>query len=222
MFAQNKMKHRRVASDIEPVGIPTNINITTGHGKSDEDRKLTVESFDNHIYFYADVDSDRALALIKEIQSIDEWLRTDYITWNLDKVNYPKIPMWLHICSPGGDLMAGLALADFIEKVNTPIYSIIEGYCASAATLISASCTKRFITPKSYMLIHQLSSGFWGTYQEFQDETKIQDMLMEELVDFYSRRSKMPKDRIPEMLQHDFWMKSSMALEYGFVDEVYL
>ena len=43
-------------------------------------------------------------------------------------------------------------------KDSVDIITIIEGGCASAATLLSIVGTKRLITKNSFILIHQISS----------------------------------------------------------------
>ena len=146
---------------------------------------MTVESFDNHIYFYAEVNTDRCLDLIKKIREAYNSLRTQKESRMLPK-EYLNTPIWLHIQSPGGDLFSGLNMADQFKTIASPIYSIVEGYCASAATLISMSCNRKFITPNSFMLIHQLWSIAWGKYEELKDDMHLSDMLMESLRDFYS------------------------------------
>ena len=45
-----------------------------------------------------------------------------------------------------------------MESCSISIYTVIEGYTASAGTLISVYGRKRFIRKNTYMLIHQLSS----------------------------------------------------------------
>jgi ATP-dependent protease ClpP protease subunit len=40
---------------------------------------------------------------------------------------------------------------------------------ASAATIISVAGTKRFITPSSYMLIHQLSTFMSGNFEQLKE-----------------------------------------------------
>jgi ATP-dependent protease ClpP protease subunit len=108
-----------------------------------ETPRLTVETVDNHIYFYADVDSDRCLALIRAIRQADSELRSEYLSRGLEGT--PLTPIWLHLHSYGGDLFTGFSVADQLTMIKTPIYSIVEGICTSAATLISMSCSKRYI-----------------------------------------------------------------------------
>ena len=135
---------------------------------------LTVESVDNHVYFYADVNGDRCLAMMKTIREVDNRLRNERLSRALPD-SHPHTPIWLHIHSYGGLLHAGLGSADQLATVATPIYSIVEGVCASAGTLISMACVKRYITPNSFMLIHQLRSFMWGTHEEFKDELIVQE-----------------------------------------------
>ena len=57
-----------------------------------------------------------------------------------------------------------------IKNLKIPVISIIEGGAASSATMISVVCSHRIIYKNSYMLIHQLSSGVVGKYQDIEDE----------------------------------------------------
>lgn len=186
---------------------------------SGEVEKLTVEQFDNHVYFYADVDSDRCLAMLRNVREVDSRLRNERITRQVPD-DMPHTPIWLHVHSSGGDIFAGLAAADQLAAIRTPVYSVVEGKCASAATLLSLACHRRFVTPSSFMLIHQLSSMMWGTHEEFKDEMEIQEMLMAKLVEFYTARTKMKAAQVRKLLKRDSWFGAEKCLELGLADEV--
>ena len=183
-----------------------------------EERRLTVETIDNHVYFYADVDSDRCLALIRAVREADSSLRNEQLSRGLE--GQPLTPIWLHIHSYGGDLFTGFSIADQLSMIKSPIYTVVEGICASAATLIAMTGTKRNNLPSSYMLIHQLSSMVWGTHENFKDEMALQQKAMDRLVNFYANHSKADADKIREMLTRDFWMDAEACIENGFVDEI--
>lgn len=191
----------------------------TPANNSNDKKLLTVESIDNHVYFYADVNTDRCLDLIKQLRSIDGILRNEKVSRSIP--DHADIPIWLHIQSYGGSLFAGLSMIDQIRSIPSPIYSISEGVCASAATLIALSCEKKFILPNSFLLIHQFSSVMWGTHEEFKDDMYLQERLMERLIDFYADISGMSKDKIKERLKHDYWMNAEKAINEGFIDEIY-
>jgi len=188
-----------------------------GNGGDDSPR-LTVETVDNHIYFYADVDSDRCLALMRSIRETDAALRTEYVSRGLD--GQPMTPIWLHIHSYGGDLFAGFSVADQLKMIQSPVYTVVEGICASAATLIALSSKRRYILPNSFMLIHQLSSMMWGTHEQFKDELNLQNKAMDRLVEFYAEHTNTTEEQLRDMLRRDFWMDAQTCVDNGFVDEI--
>lgn len=178
---------------------------------------LTVETVDNHVYFYSTVDEDRVLALTKALRDLDSRLRLEAI--ERGRPDAPD-PIWLHINSGGGYAFDGQAAADFIMGIKTPVYTVVEGYAASAAMDLALAGDKRFITPMSFMLIHEFSHVFWGKYKDFKDVGKLHDMLWDQMVDYYASRTKLTKTKLREMLLHDWWMNANEALEHGFVDEI--
>ena len=182
--------------------------------------KLTVETLGTHIYFYSSVNSDRCLALMRELRGVDNMLRVERVSRNLPG-DSPMTPIWLHINSNGGSLFDGLGMADQISTIKSPIYSVVEGCVASAGTLISMSCTKRYILPSAFILLHQLSSFMWGTYEQFKDEMHVLDMAMETMTRFYKAHSSLREDDIKDILTRDSWFNAEECLANGFVDEVY-
>lgn len=178
---------------------------------------LTVESVGNHIYFYSQVDSDRCLALIRELRQMDSFLRSEALSRGTDD----PPPIWLHINSHGGEVHSAFAAADQIATIPTPIYSIVEGSAASAATILSVICKRRYITPHSFMLIHQISTMAWGTYEDMKDMMGLLDHTMDSLGRLYADHSKLSIEQIRQMLQRDTWMTARQALDNGFVDEIF-
>lgn len=176
---------------------------------------IKITSKDNHIYFYSSVNKTSALELNNEIRSI-----TNSLMIYANKMNSNPPPIYLHINSYGGSVFAALSVIDTIMYNNIPIYTIVEGAAASAATLISVCGKKRFITKNSYMLVHQLSSGFWGKMAEFEDEIKNLKSLMKIIKKIYQKHSTIPDDKIDEILKHDIWWKSKKCLKYGLVDKI--
>jgi len=75
--------------------------------------------------------------------------------------------------------------------------------------------------PNGFMLIHQFSSVHWGTYEEFVDEMKLQNMLIELMVGFYSTRTKLTRRNVRQILKHDSWYSARQCVEHGLVDEIY-
>lgn len=186
---------------------------------SSSSNKPDIQVADNHIYFYSDVNTGKCLALIKTIREMDAKLRCERSTRDLPAA-YPETPIWLHIESPGGALFTAFGIAEQIQRIKTPVYSVVEGYAASAATILSNACRKRFIVPSAFMMVHQLSSFHWGKYEEFKDEMKLLDMAMERLIAFYCQRTKITEEKLREYLKRDTWFNAEECLEVGLVDDI--
>ena len=184
--------------------------------KDDDDSETKIEREGNHIYFYSEVNRSSILELIMLINEAEE---ESYIT--SFKLNIDKIPIFIHMCSNGGSIFDAFSAIDTIKACRVPVHTILEGSNASAATLISVVATKRFIRPNGYMLIHELSSGFWGKYKDFEDEIKNLKELMEKIKDIYIEHAEIPKKELSELLKHDLWLNSDKCLKYGLVDEIW-
>jgi ATP-dependent protease ClpP protease subunit len=174
-----------------------------------------VEVVDNNIYFYTDVNTQSCYQLIKALRKLDIKYREKAIRENVDNMHIN-----LHIHSYGGDLFGSFAVIDVIRTMNTPVHSYIEGMAASAATIISVVCERRFIYKHSYMLIHQLSGGMWGKFQEMEDEFKSSKDMMTDIKNIYVEHTHLKKRELKDILKHDLWWNSAKCLENGLVDEV--
>lgn len=169
----------------------------------------------NRIYFYDEVDRHSTLRLIQDIKHT-----TSELTLHSARFEQDPPPINLHIQSGGGHLLSGLAAADYIKKNPLWINTIVDGYAASAATLMSVMGDHRQITENSYMLIHQLSTMFWGTYENQKDEMQNSDKFMQSCIKIYEERTKLSKKKLEKLLKHDLWLSAKECLKYGLVDEI--
>ena len=151
----------------------------------------SIESEGNHIYFYSEVTREKILELNSQIRKITKDLQQYAIKYDTEE---PKL--YIHINSYGGSIFAALSTIDTILNCPLKVVTIIEGCAASAATLISVAGNERHITRNSYMLIHQLSSGFWGKMQEIEDEYKNLKKLMKMIKNIYKQHTKIKMEKI--------------------------
>jgi ATP-dependent Clp endopeptidase proteolytic subunit ClpP len=170
---------------------------------------------ENKIYYYSGVHRDGAVELNKKIGELQ--VRSLTMANNLDVEPYP---IHLYINSGGGSITAGISSMDTILRCKVPVYTYVDGFAASAATFLSVVGSKRYISRHSYMLIHQLSSNFWGKYSEFQDEKQNLDLMMDTIVNVYKEYTKVPVRKLNEILKHDLMWDAKTCLKYGLVDEI--
>ena len=187
--------------------------------ESDNEDDLVVElvkRINNDLYFYGDVTSESVLELNMLIKTIE----TESLILSI-KLNIDPPPIILHICSDGGEVYSALSTVDTIINCKVPVHSIVEGTAASAATLISVVCDKRYITQHSYMLIHQLSSGsFWGKMNEIEDEMKNLKKIMTTIKKIYSKYSELSIDNLDTVLRKDLLWSSKKCKTVGLIDDI--
>lgn len=175
-----------------------------------------LETVGNRIYFYANMERENVLKLNREIKILDNSFVAEKINRELDE--YPKI--FIHINTFGGCIFSGFSAMDNVSACKSPVHTIVDGVCASAGTFMYIAGKKRFITKHSYILIHQISSCFWGKYQEFKDEMDNLDTFMKMLKNIYLERTKIPEKRLEEMLKKDIFFDAKQCVKYGIADEI--
>ena len=134
-------------------------------------------------------------------------------------------PITVRWSSPGGSVIAGLALYDAImglrqvQKIN--IRSITLGMAASMAAILLQSGDQRVVAPDAYILIHEVSSGVIGKLAEMEDETKFVKKINDRLFSILASRSNLSRRAIlTHARRKDWWLDAEETLKHGFADEI--
>jgi ATP-dependent protease ClpP protease subunit len=205
MYRPNLKKRKKIENDDNPLEELQSLL-----------KEPTIDLDKNHIYFYKDVTQESCLELNRKINDLNKELLKYSIEYDC-----PSPSIYLHINSTGGDLLSSFGTVDTILDSRVPIISIIEGCCASAASIIAMVCKKRYMTTHSFILIHQLSTSVSGKYQELKEDFENDTKFMEELCKLYKKHTKMTEKKIKQVLQHDLWWTSEMCIENGLVDGIW-
>ena len=182
-----------------------------------QDKQKFVSVIDNNeLYFYNDVNTESALVVNKTLSDLARQLLIAKITFDLQETPHIK----LHINSDGGEVFGALSIVDRIQASKVPIHSYAEGLVASASTLISVSCHKRYIRKNTILLIHQVRSWFEGTYEDFNDEKQNMDLIMKVVKGIYLKHTKFTEDELNTLLKRDLYLNAEDAIKYGLADEI--
>jgi len=128
----------------------------------------------------------------------------------------------IYINSPGGDVLALMAIYDTMQFVKPDIMTICFGQAASAAAVLLAAGTpgKRLALPHARVLIHQPYAGAQGQATDIElaarEILRIRTLLEEVL----SHHTGQPQEKIHRDTDRDFVMSPEEAKEYGIIDEV--
>jgi ATP-dependent protease ClpP protease subunit len=180
----------------------------------EEEESECIKVIDNHIYFYSEVSTKSILELTQIIKKLTKDLLVLNIQFDTN------IEIWLHINSGGGDVFAILSCIHLIENNKININTIVEGQACSAATILSMVGKTRQITQNSYMLIHNISSGFWGKMHEFEDEIKNLKLLTNDIRKMYTKYTNIKTTQLDQLLKKDLLLHGKICLSYGLVDEI--
>lgn len=197
MFHNNKKRKFSLEDDDDNNKMQNELNITTKGNK---------------IYYYESIEKTPILELIKELKTLEKTLIDIKYTYDVEPV------IKLHIYSEGGDAFMGLSIYDFIKTLKVPVYTYIDGLIASAATFLFLAGEKRFMTENGNILIHQISTGFWGKFEDLEDEYKNITELMKIAKNIYTSNTKMKKKTIDTIIKRELYINYHDALKYGIVN----
>jgi len=194
------------------------------HHRSSINNNDKVTVINNHIYFYADVNTETILALNKAISQLNRELAYVKTNTKIDfDINMDNFKIYLHINSPGGYVTDAFSAVDTIINSKIHVVSIIEGHVASAATFLSIVCSERYMTKHSSMLIHQLSGSSWGTYEQMKDNFINSTFLQKQIRDLYLENcnGKIKQSQLDNFLKRDIMMNYTKCKKLGLVDKLF-
>ncbi|MFA9398456.1 MAG: ClpP family protease [Clostridiaceae bacterium] len=126
----------------------------------------------------------------------------------------------------GGDVEAGLAIAEMIQSLSKPTVSLVIGGGHSIGVPLATSADYSFISPTATMIVHpiRMNGLIVGVPQTFEYFDKMQDRI----IDFVTRTSSIKKETLKKlMLQTDELLNDmgtiligKQAVDYGLIKEV--
>ena len=131
-------------------------------------------------------------------------------------------PLYLYINSPGGSVIAGLALYDTMQHIASPVITCNIGMAASMASFIlgAGERGKRIALPNSRVMIHQPMGGSEGQAEDIRVEAEQILKIKGTLVTMYSQMTGNPREKIIKDLDRDNYMSAQEALSYGLIDKI--
>lgn len=126
----------------------------------------------------------------------------------------------------GGDVEAGLSIAEMIASLSKPTVSLVLGGSHSIGGPLAVAAQYSFIVPTGTMIIHPVRSNgmFIGVKQSLQNMIRTQDRI----TGFLAKHSKMKKERVEELMLNPTelvkdvgtLLEGQEAVSEGLIDEV--
>jgi len=136
----------------------------------------------------------------------------------------PKCDIEIIFSSPGGSIIDGFELFDFIQYLRNEGHKITTGslgMAASMAGILLQAGDVRWIGHQAWMMIHRAAFGAIGKTYEIEDEVRLVKRIEERILDIFTSRSKLTKLKLKRNWDRkDWWIDADECLSLGLVDEV--
>ena len=146
----------------------------------------------------------------------------------------PDADIYFYINSPGGSVVAGMAVYNTMMFIKPDVVTVVTGQAASMGSFLAQAGAKgkRYVLPESRTMIHRVSSGTPGTsgsvhVQELQFEDAKRSFeesqrLNERLTQLYVKHNTAGKtyDEFHAAMKFDTFLSAEEAVAYGLADRV--
>ena len=138
----------------------------------------------------------------------------------LDSINHEDIKLFIN--SPGGSISNGLMIYDTINLIKSDVQTISMGTSASMAAILLLLGTKgkRMILPNSKVMLHDLSAGTSGKYNDMLIDFEQWNKTHEKMHKLIKENTNLTEEIIETKLKTDYWLTSEEALKFGIVDKI--
>jgi ATP-dependent Clp protease protease subunit len=130
--------------------------------------------------------------------------------------------LYLYINSPGGDVLAGLDIINYIKSLqqrNKKVVCIAHN-AISMAFVVFQYCSLRYILYSSTLMQHQMYLGLKGKLQEINSRMSYLNVLEAKLNKDQALRLNMSLPEFTQIIQNDWWLYGDSILDNKAADEI--
>ncbi len=162
------------------------------------------------MFLTKEVNAETSNELIKQLMYLD---RTE-----------PGKEITLYINSPGGDVMSGIAVYDFIRLMKSPVKTVCIGTAASMGAILFLAGETRQMLPHTRVMIHDPSYGrndIGGRKpHEIQRELDSLNRTRTVLAEIIAERTGKDIEEIYKLTADDSYFYAEEAVEFGLATEI--
>ena len=127
-----------------------------------------------------------------------------------------------YINSPGGDVVATMAIYDTMQILTCPVATYCVGQAASGGAVLLAGGTtgKRYALQNSRVMMHQPYGGVTGQISDIEIQASEILRNRQMLNEILAAHTGQPLEKIETDTDRDYFLSADEAKEYGLVDEI--
>lgn len=126
----------------------------------------------------------------------------------------------LRINSPGGDVFAAQAICQAIRDTSAHVVAHIDGFAASAATVIATAADEIQISEGGMYMVHCGWTFAMGNAIEMRATADLLDKVDTTIVNQYARKTGMSAEEVLAIMQAETWYTAEEAVAAKFIDSI--
>ncbi len=126
----------------------------------------------------------------------------------------------VHINSGGGSAFDGVAICNQLKQHDAEIIVHIDGWAASAASVIAMAGDKIIMPSNTMMMIHQASTFEYGNADLFEKTARDLRKIDSALAVSYKKRFVGTDEELKQLLKDETWLTAEEAVALGLADEI--
>ncbi|WBX80128.1 Clp protease ClpP [Virgibacillus salarius] len=126
----------------------------------------------------------------------------------------------VHINSGGGSAFDGIAISNFLKNHKAEIIVHVDGWAASAASIIAMAGDKIIMPSNTVMMIHRASTIAIGNAGDFEKVANDLKKIDSAVTATYENRFVGEREELVKLLEDETFLTADEALAFGLADEV--
>ena len=127
----------------------------------------------------------------------------------------------LYINSVGGSVKEALGIYSTLRRCPATVVAYIDGYAASAASVIAMAADKIIMPRNTCMMVHNAAGPAYGNATQLRKAADDLEVINLAAIQSYMNKAgdKLPADKLSELLNAETWLTAEDCIEYGLADE---
>src|SRR5687767_1479781 len=135
----------------------------------------------------------------------------------------PKKDVFMYINSPGGVVIAGLAIHDTMQYIRPRVGTVCIGQAASMGSFLLAAGQPgmRVRLANSQIMVHHPPGGAHGMAADIEIQAREILSMRQRLNELYAKYTGNTLEDIEKAIDRDKFLEADEAKEFGIIDEVF-
>ena len=126
----------------------------------------------------------------------------------------------VNINSYGGDVSEGIAIYNALRRHTAKVVTRCDGMACSIASVIFMAGAERIMYEPSMLMIHNASTGGWGTAAELRKAADDAEKITSMSKAAYMQSVNITEEELTRLMDAETWISPAEALEWGFATSV--